>query len=229
MAAITAPLNSTNVRNTPRFDIPTARGRIAAWRLGAARDPVVLLSHDRAGHGSQLQAFGQAAVQARYQAVLFDHLGHGESDAGQASLGAFAFGLERVARHLEAQGLRVAGVVGHGLGAAAVAPWLNDVPRALRAVLLAPSAVAPSRGVQAEALVIHDVSDRDAQFETGLELARAWAGARFLATRGLGHGAMLRDPAVVRDAIDYLTGAVVFAPPPAPGETRPFRAPAPLF
>jgi len=88
-----------------------------------------------------------------------------------------------------------------------------------------PGAVA---NVRAEALVVHDHEDRDVPFSSGLALARAWSGARLAATRGLGHRRILRAGEVVQDAIDFIAGRVVFAPPPARGEKSPYRAPAPL-
>ena len=63
--------------------------------------------------------------------------------------------------------------------------------------------------VRAAALVIHDAGDRDVLPASGLALARAWPGARWLRTRGLGD-------------------RVVFAPPPARGELSAYGAPAPL-
>ena len=72
---------------------------------------------------------------------------------------------------------------------------------------------------KAKALVVHDAGDREIPVASGLALARAWAGARFLRTEGLGHRAILRDPQVVTDAIDFLSDRVVFPLPrfqPAP-------------
>ena len=82
--------------------------------------------------------------------------------------------------------------------------------------------------VRASALVIHDGGDPEVPVSSGLALARAWPGARFMRTRGLGHRAILKDPEVARDAVDFIAGRVVFAPPPQPGDTRAFAAPAPL-
>ncbi len=81
--------------------------------------------------------------------------------------------------------------------------------------------------VQARALVIHDAEDREVSFAAGLGVARAWPGAAMVRTHGLGHRLILRDPQVIQDAIDFLGGRVVFAPPPASG-TRLFDAPAPI-
>jgi pimeloyl-ACP methyl ester carboxylesterase len=82
--------------------------------------------------------------------------------------------------------------------------------------------------VRAPVLVVHDEGDRDVPFASGLSLARAWEGARLVATRGLGHRRILRAPEVVQDAIDFIANRVVFAPPPARGEKLPYGAPAPL-
>ena len=83
--------------------------------------------------------------------------------------------------------------------------------------------------VRAPALVIHDSADREVAMAAGMALARAWPGARFAATHGLGHRAILRTPDVARDALDFIAGRVVFAPPPLRGEARAFAQPAPLF
>lgn len=87
-----------------------------------------------------------------------------------------------------------------------------------------PGSVANARS---RALVIHDADDAEVPFAAGLGVARAWNGAALLRTQGLGHRAILRDPQVVRDAVDFLQRRMVFAPPPAEG-ARAFHAPAPL-
>lgn len=88
-----------------------------------------------------------------------------------------------------------------------------------------PTAVAK---VRAPALVVHDRDDAEVAFGSGLALARAWKDARLVATRGLGHRRILRAPEVVQDAIDFIGERVVFAPPPARGESQPYSAPAPI-
>jgi len=84
------------------------------------------------------------------------------------------------------------------------------------------------RNVRADALVIHDAGDREVAQSSGLALARAWPGARFAGTLGLGHRFILRDPGVVQDAVDFIAGRVQFAPPPARGASA-FGAPAPIL
>jgi len=173
-----------------------------------------------------------------------------------------------VARHLEAGGARIAGIVGHSLGAAASGAWLNANGRVLRAVLIAaptslqryselfarsiglsepvraamqqrfeallgrpwkdfelPDAVAR---VRSPALVIHDRDDTEVHPRAGLKLARAWPGARYLATHGLGHRGVLRDAGVVQDVVDFIDDRVVFAPPP-PEASRGPGIPAPML
>ena len=252
-----------------RFDVATPDGRLAAWRFGEAHRDAVLLSHGWGGRGAQLRSFVPALVAAGYQVVLFDHVGHGLSEGRQSTLMHFVRGLDALARHLEGEGARVAGAIGHSLGAAAITAWLNDTGRGFRAVLIAPptsierwarffarrlglaerlrgalqgeferrlgrrwhdfelpQAVA---NIRAPALVIHDADDDDVTVASGLALARAWRGAAFVRTRGLGHRAILRDPRVVADAVDFIARRVVFAPPPAAGERSAFRAPAPVL
>lgn len=251
-----------------RFNVARGEG-VTAWRFGNEARPAILLSHGWGGRGAQLRAFVPALVEAGYQVVLFDHTGHGMTGGREATLVHFVNGIEALAAHVESGGATIAGIIGHSLGAAAAAAWLNQTRREIRAVLIAPptslerysSYFAGRLGikekvrramqerferelgfrwqdfelpqsvakVRAAALVVHDAADADVAMASGLALARAWPGARFLRTQGLGHRAILRDTAVVQHAADFIAGRVVFAPPPPRGETRAFCAPAPLF
>jgi pimeloyl-ACP methyl ester carboxylesterase len=58
------------------------------------------------------------------------------------------------------------------------------------------------------ALVVHDRGDPDVPYRHAEEIVRAWPGARLLATDGLGHRAILRDPTVVRAAVAFLADGV---------------------
>ena len=251
-----------------RFEVRDGALSLMAWRFGVHDRPVVLLSHGWGGRGAQLRTFVAPLLDAGYQAVLFDHVGHGHSGGTASSLVQFVQGLDAVARHLESQGLRLHAIVGHSLGAAAAGAWLNGNGRALRAVLLAPPTsverysvmfarrlgiAEPVRAamqrrfeqafgrpwkdfelpasvasVRAPALVIHDSADTEVRATAGLSLARAWPGAAFIATRGLGHRGVLRDAGVVGDVVDFVADRVVFSPPP-PRDARTFAAPAPLL
>ena len=252
-----------------RFVVPSAGGRLAAWRFGETARPAIVFSHGWGGRGAQGAAFVDAALAAGLQAVVFDHEGHGYSEGRESSLVAFSRGLTAVADALASRGIRLAGVVGHSLGGAAIAHWLSTGGHAQGVVLVAPpsSLIGYSgrfarlfglpervrRGMQerieqrfgvawsafelpgsverlaTRALVIHDAKDRDVPISHGLALARAWPGARFSGTNGLGHNAILRNAAVARDALDFIRGEVVFAPPPKPDAWSAFPGPAPIL
>ena len=251
------------------FVVHAAEARLSAWRFGPRDRPAVILSHGWGGRGAQFHAFVPALVDAGFQAVVFDHAAHGLSEGRQSSLIDFGRGLAAVADAVALRGIRIAGVVGHSLGAAAIPPFLRHSGRDLRCVLVAPpasligysawfarklglgeklrsrlqSAVERRYGVRwdelelpgsvdgldSPALVIHDAGDADVRISAGLAIARAWPGARFVRTSGLGHTAILRDAGVVRDALDFLRGEVVFGRPPARDEWSAFPGPAPLF
>lgn len=73
-------------------------------------------------------------------------------------------------------------------------------------------------------LVLHSTDDLDVTEEAGRAVAAGWPGAQFEAFEGLGHRRVLRDPAVVARAVDFL-GAATSAPacpaiPPAPEPRR---------
>lgn len=59
-------------------------------------------------------------------------------------------------------------------------------------------------GIDVPALVVHDREDTEVGFDHGEEIARAFPRGRLLATTGLGHRAILRDPAVVDAAVAFL-------------------------
>jgi len=241
---------------------------LAAWRFGAANRPAIVASHGWGGRGAQFRAFVPALLDAGYQVILFDHVGHGLSGGRESSLIHFMRGIGAVVSRVEAQGATVVALIGHSLGAAAAGAWLNASKRGMRTVLIAPPTSIERhsgwfarrlglpesirrqmqqqferrlghrwdefelpqsvRNVRARALVVHDAGDREVAPASGLSLARAWPGARFLRTEGLGHRAILRDPDVVSDAVDFIADRVVFSPPPKRGEASAYFEPAPI-
>jgi pimeloyl-ACP methyl ester carboxylesterase len=60
------------------------------------------------------------------------------------------------------------------------------------------------RGLDVPALVVHDERDDEVPWRDGAEVAAAWPQARLVTTRGLGHLQVLRDPEVVRRAVEFL-------------------------
>jgi pimeloyl-ACP methyl ester carboxylesterase len=75
-------------------------------------------------------------------------------------------------------------------------PWeAFDVPSLHRSAPVPPT------------LVVHDAADREVAPEHGRAIADAWPGARLVLTEGLGHHRLLRDPAVIDEAVRFVTGA----------------------
>jgi pimeloyl-ACP methyl ester carboxylesterase len=64
-----------------------------------------------------------------------------------------------------------------------------------------------ARSLRAGALLLHDRDDEDVPYGHAVEIADAWPGARLVATSGLGHRAILRDPTVIREAVGFLEEA----------------------
>lgn len=61
-----------------------------------------------------------------------------------------------------------------------------------------------ARDLTVPALVVHDREDEEVSFAHGEEIARAFPQGRLVATSGLGHRAILRDPEVVRQTVAFL-------------------------
>lgn len=59
--------------------------------------------------------------------------------------------------------------------------------------------------MQAPALVVHDEEDDVVPFGDGASIAASWPGARLLATRGLGHRAVVDDGRVVAEVVRFVT------------------------
>ena len=104
------------------------------------------MSHGWGGRGAQFRAFVPKLVEAGYQPIIFDHIGHGMSEGRQAALVDFWRGVDAVWDHTSAGGVAVAGLIGHSLGSAGIASALrrplSGAPHSgnPRAVLIAPPA-----------------------------------------------------------------------------------------
>lgn len=61
--------------------------------------------------------------------------------------------------------------------------------------------------MSAPLLVLHDKEDQEIPWSDGAAIARAWPGATLVTTEGLGHRRILRDPAVLRRATEFVATA----------------------
>jgi pimeloyl-ACP methyl ester carboxylesterase len=129
-----------------QFNVDTSAGKISAWRFGDASNPAIIMSHGWGGRGAQFRAFVPKLVEAGYQPIIFDHIGHGMSEGRQAALVDFWRGVDAVWDHMSAEGVAVAGLIGHSLGSAGIASALRRPLSGVahigkpRAVLIAPPA-----------------------------------------------------------------------------------------
>lgn len=113
------------LENGVKFSIETSAGKISAWRFGDVTHPAIIMSHGWGGRGAQFRAFVPKLVEAGYQPIIFDHIGHGMSEGRQAALVDFWRGVGAVWDHITATGVNVAGLIGHSLGSAAIASALR--------------------------------------------------------------------------------------------------------
>lgn len=63
-----------------------------------------------------------------------------------------------------------------------------------------------ARKLRTPALVIHDQDDQDIPLAEGRAIAEAWPGSRFVETKGLGHHAIMRDAAVAKSIVEFVSG-----------------------
>lgn len=180
-----------------------------------------VVAFDQAGHGrsdgrrSSLPAFADVLtrVAARYgaPAVVIGH-----SLGGAATMLALAGGLDAgrvvlIAPPADplAAGERFArriGLAGH-LAVHLFDDWQAKTRiriESLQAHRAAPSLTTP-------ALIVHDLGDREVPWAEGERYARYWPGARLLTTTDLGHHRISGAPAVIAEALRFLSGEPVGA------------------
>ena len=73
-----------------------------------------------------------------------------------------------------------------------------------------------ARGLEVPLLVFHDDHDRVVSPADGMAITAAWPKASLVSTTGLGHRGVTSDPAVIRQAVQFLTGEEY---PEAPAST----------
>jgi len=102
--------------------------------------PLVLLVHGWGGHAGQMLALADAIAAQGLRPVLLEMPAHGHSGGTASNLPQFARAIEYVSGRLVAQGHRVRAIVGHSLGANALAFAAGRGLAAERLVLIAPPA-----------------------------------------------------------------------------------------
>jgi len=58
--------------------------------------------------------------------------------------------------------------------------------------------------MRSKALLIHDQDDNEFSWHDSEKIARAWPGARFIKTEGLGHRRVIHDKTVVQNILKFL-------------------------
>ena len=107
-----------------QFEATSAEGRVRGWllRAGERPRPTVLLVHGWQSHAGDMLLWAEPLVRAGYHAVVYDALGHGESDPSEfTSIRHLREDLEAVLAWTLAQPEAAPGVVlfGHSMGGAA--------------------------------------------------------------------------------------------------------------
>lgn len=69
------------------------------------------------------------------------------------------------------------------------------------------SAAVTAAALTMPCLIVHDRDDQIVPFDHGEAIAGAWAGAKLVATTGLGHRGILRDPAVIAQVVGFVTAS----------------------
>ena len=123
-----------HLQNGRSVSITTPIGKLAAWQFGDRWRPAIIMSHGWGGRGAQFREFVQPLLDGGYQVWLFDHVSHGMSEGREAPITDFAKGVAAVARAVQAEGVVVAGFVGHSLGCAGIGIALRGELRDLRNV-----------------------------------------------------------------------------------------------
>ena len=137
------PRELRQLQNGRRVSIATPIGELATWQFGDRWRPAIIMSHGWGGRGAQFREFVQPLLDAGYQVWLFDHVSHGMSEGREAPITDFAKGVAALARAVQAEGVVVAGFVGHSLGCAGIGIALRGELRELkniRVVQIAPPA-----------------------------------------------------------------------------------------
>jgi pimeloyl-ACP methyl ester carboxylesterase len=193
-----------------------------ALRMAAYAEPLIALGHrvvafDAPGHGESARGLSSLPEFARTLRAVIDE--HGPARAVIAhSLGASASALAAAWGVEAGRFVLLAPTADPAAYAEAFAAALRARPDVM-ARARANSARrlgfrwseldvrAMAGRMRAPALVVHDEEDDVVPFGDGASIAAMWPGARLLATRGLGHRAVVNDADVVTEVVRFVTDA----------------------
>nr|BFD66940.1 alpha/beta fold hydrolase [Bdellovibrio sp. HAGR004] len=60
-------------------------------------------------------------------------------------------------------------------------------------------------GLDVPALIVHDEGDKEVRYKAAVEIHEAWSGTELLATQGLGHRRILKDPLVTQKVAEFIS------------------------
>lgn len=102
-------------------------GSLQQYRLGEGQ--IVLLTHGWSGSASQFYPLMEKIAQAGYQAIAFDHYGHGQSSGHVANLPLFIKGVKDLVSLHGKDNIRC--IVSHSMGTVAALNLPKDIPHLL--------------------------------------------------------------------------------------------------
>ena len=91
-----------------------------------------------------------------------------------------------------------------GLSETNTAKFARLIEKAVGQPTQALSTATNVRELSCEGLIIHDRSDIEVPYEDAMEIAANWKSSRLFSTEGLGHRAIIRQPAVWKEVADFL-------------------------
>ena len=189
-------------------------------RLGAYIEPLVqrgyaVVTWDGPGHGFSDGRMSSMPEFARAFAAVREHVGPidaiiGHSLGASATVLALRDGLTAralvfLAPAADPAGFTVAFARSLGFSPATIDGMKRRSERRLRFRWDTLNIAALARQQRGRLLVFHDRGDDTIPWAEGAAIAAAWPGAELVSTTGLGHRDIVRDPAVLRRAIEFVT------------------------
>jgi pimeloyl-ACP methyl ester carboxylesterase len=187
---------------------PLARRLVAACRQAFALDAP---AHGRSpGREATLMGFARALLETAAEIPRLEAVG-GHSLGAAATALALARGLPVQRAALVAAPASMEGYLRRFAHAIALPPastarFIRLLEEANGVPVTAFEIARIAASLDVPALIVHDGDDPRVPLRDGEAIARAWRGARLLATRGLGHSRVLRDEGVLAQLAGFLAG-----------------------